>query len=239
MAISHVNFGAAASANGGNVAPGLPASLAADDVMVMAVAADDNVACTITGWTVFGELNNGAGFRSTFAWRRFVAGDTAPTVTHTAGNSITAQIAAFRGVRTTGNPWDVAPASQADSVATPSPFTFTHPGLTATSDNNMIVLLAAIGDNNTHDAYAATSPATPTESFDSLTTLGLDSSVCCAYGLQTTAAATGSVSFHSTNAAPTNPTLANPIVLALVPVASVFPPHPVVIDTAVDRSFSF
>src|SRR3954466_13829799 len=105
MAITLVAAGTAAHAASGNVTPGLPAGFAADDIHICVVNAADNVVPTMpAGWTSKQGINNGLIERQTIFWRRAVGGDTAPVVTHAAGDSVTAQIFGFRGCVTAGDP---------------------------------------------------------------------------------------------------------------------------------------
>jgi hypothetical protein len=104
--IYFVGVGAAATATGGNVTPGLPAGTAVNDVLICVVESRDNVAHTMTGWTQLNTGTSGAGHRASLFWRRATGGDPT-TVTHTAGGGIGARIIAFRGVSTT-TAFDVA-----------------------------------------------------------------------------------------------------------------------------------
>ena len=187
MAITFVNAGTAATALSGNVTPTLPSGWAADDIHIILVHSFDNVSHTFpAGWTIIDERNNGANQRVTCAWRRAVGGDGNPTVTHSAGNSIIANIGGFRGC-STGASVINANGSQANA----SSATVTAPDISPTVANCMIVFLgASSGSGSTFSSYSGTNP-TFTEGFDN-TYSGEDDSICLAYGIKTDTGSTGS-----------------------------------------------
>jgi len=87
VAISFVNTGTLVRADSGNITPGLPASIAAGDILVLVVGAADNVTVTLpAAYTKKIELNSSTNCRLTVAWARATGSDSAPLVTHTAGN---------------------------------------------------------------------------------------------------------------------------------------------------------
>ena len=68
--------GTIATAQSGNVTPGLPTGWQANDIHICIVGAADNVTCTFpAGWTKKIELNNGTTERITIAWKRAAGGD--------------------------------------------------------------------------------------------------------------------------------------------------------------------
>ena len=156
--------GAVAAAASGSVTPALPTGWAANDIWLCLVASLDNVNSTLpAGWTAIDAgTNNGAGLRTTLYWRRAVAGDTAPKVTHSAGSGISAVIIGYRGAITSGSPFDV---NQAVFVKTPASTTnnFSN-GMTTTVAGDMIVLLSGVGGRATSATY--TGLPTPTERVD-------------------------------------------------------------------------
>src|SRR5437870_9165126 len=97
MAATFVAAGAVASASSGNVTPALP-TFAVDDILVLQVATLDNVTISLpAGWTIDNSTPSSPAFQSTFAWKRAVAGEAAPLVTHTGGLGIVAGISSWRG----------------------------------------------------------------------------------------------------------------------------------------------
>lgn len=159
-------FGTIATGQNGNVTPGLPTSpiWLPYDIHVCVVGAADNVTVTFpAGWTKKIELNNGTTERLTVAWRRAVAGDAAPLVTHAAGGDIAAQIMGYRGAVTNNDPFD-AVASQANASST----TITAPTITPLNANDMILFIGTtINGSNlaTISGYSGTNP-TFTERID-------------------------------------------------------------------------
>lgn len=106
--ITYVGAGTASSTDGAsNPAPSLPAGLADDDLMLCVVHTNENIDGSVAisaGWTqIYNERNQGGILA---AWYRFrVAGDVAPTITltnHALNDSVSSQIAAWRGVLTSG-----------------------------------------------------------------------------------------------------------------------------------------
>src|SRR4051794_7729890 len=106
MAISFVNVGTIAHAASGNITPALPASIAAGDILVLVVGAADNVVVTLpAAYTKKLEVNSSTNCRLTVAWARATGSDSAPLVTHAAGNSVFGVIGAFRGCISAGDPF--------------------------------------------------------------------------------------------------------------------------------------
>lgn len=107
-AITYVGAGTASATDGGsNPAPSDPSGLVADDLKICVIHTNENIDGSVSisaGWTqIYNERNQGGILA---AWYRFhVGGDVAPTLTltnHAAGDSAIAQIAAWRGVETSG-----------------------------------------------------------------------------------------------------------------------------------------
>lgn len=114
MAITFVAAGASSATNGSAPTPGLPAGLAANDLMLAVFYSRENVDGTVAisaGWTQLINDRTAGGLLGVW-YRLFVAGDVAPTftltghVSGTSGDSAIAQIAAWRGVDPT-TPIDV------------------------------------------------------------------------------------------------------------------------------------
>lgn len=174
----NVNFRAAgtvASAASGNVTPGLPTGWQPNDIHILIVEQKDNVVSTApAGWTLLNAADSGTAHRASLWWRRAVAGDTDPTVTHAAGNSIIARIIGFYNVDTT-TAFDVTNSftvSAADKT--------TEAGaITTVTTNAMLVFTAHMADN--HASIGLPTPGTWTEAFFSATAAGTDSSIAAHY----------------------------------------------------------
>ena len=126
MALSYVGVGTVATAASGatSLAPALPASLAANDLMIClsTYGATSGDTTFPAGWTAGPATPNATTRCSRFAWRRFVAGDGAPTLGRSlTGGAWAGAVFAYRGVRTSGNPWDSAPQSLGNGTATTTP----------------------------------------------------------------------------------------------------------------------
>lgn len=189
MPITFVAAGAKAEAASGNITPALPTGWAADDILIVVCTQKDNVVSTITaGWTIFGAANNGTACRSLIAWKRAVGGETAPTITHTAGNAIVGAIAAFRGCITTGDPAEVKGTPRANA----SSATVTADAITPLTADSMLCFAAHPGDNGTQSAWSGTNPTFGTPAFDVNTALGLDAAAALNYGIKTDTTTTGS-----------------------------------------------
>lgn len=186
MAITFTVAGTVASAASGNITPTLPAGFQADDIFVMVVYTSNNTAPTFPGdWTTKLGTNNGATQRVTVAWARATGGSGNPLVTHSAG-FIIARIAGFRGVTTSGDPFDAA-AAQANA----SSATITAPDITTTHTNDMVLFCGGwFAGTGGASGYSGTNP-TFTEAIDNLIS-GEDQNICLAYGIKSDAAAVGS-----------------------------------------------
>lgn len=136
MSISFVAFGTS-SASTTSSTPGMPAGLATDDVMFLFCMYKDDTgdgSAGPSGWTLTPgmPLSNGANKPCLKVWyRRFVSGDTGPTVPDQDQMQYTI-IGAWRGVRTAavGVPWDVTTAGTeaADITLDATGATTTHDG---------------------------------------------------------------------------------------------------------------
>ena len=84
----------------GNMASvALPTGHTTNDILVCYVIAADNVSCSMSaGWARKLATNSGTRCRQEVWWKRDSGSESAPTVTHTSGNSALAFIAAYSGV---------------------------------------------------------------------------------------------------------------------------------------------
>ena len=162
--ITFQGVGTVATAASGNVTPALPVGWDPNDIWLCFIVSLDNVTSTMPAtWTsVIAGTNNGSGLRTTLFYRRAVAGDVAPLVTHSAGSGISAVILGYSGCITTGSPFGV---NQAVLVKTPaSTVNNFGAGVTTTTANDMIVLLSGTSGQTTSATY--TGSPTPTEELD-------------------------------------------------------------------------
>lgn len=221
MAITFIAAGTVANAASGNVTPALPAGWAANDIVVGIVQAADNITVTVpAGWTKKLETNSTATLRQTVFYRRAVAGDLAPVVTHAAGNAIIARLYAFRGCVAAGDPFGAALARANSATATCTADAITPPAA------NSAVLFVGSEEltGNTSGApvwgtYSGTNPVFA-EVGDNNYELGSNSiSGAVAWGIKTDTTTTGSRTAAITGEAAT-PTANIGTLLALTPLST-------------------
>lgn len=147
MAISVIGVGAVASGTTA-ITPPFTGSEIADDILIGIAESVGGEAyfgggSPPTGWAhVTGSPNNvDTSTRLTAIWKRFVAGDTAPSW-NDSGNHNVGRIITIRGCKTTGNPWNVTPTSGQETAAN---FSAEWPTLTTTVDGCLIVFCIATG----------------------------------------------------------------------------------------------
>lgn len=185
--------------------PGVPAGTTTNDIMVCFTGGADNIVCTYpAGWTKFIEQNNGTTQRMTVAWKLAGAAESAPTVTHTAGNSCVSRIISFIGANTTTPIGTLGtPSANASSL------TVTASTITPSAATELCVwvgLSTAVGTSspNNYGVVGGTNPAF-TERIDNPNGLGSNE---CDLGVDTgpftSAAATGSRTSTLTVAATVN-----------------------------------
>jgi hypothetical protein len=147
------------------------------------------------GWTRIIAANNTVACRLDTWWKRVTAtieSGQSVTVTRAAGDTGLAQIANFRGVILSGNPWEAA--ATANNVGPTA--TVTCPNVVPLSTDRMCVFVGVIDDDGAFTAFTGTDPV-PVERYDQLSTLGTDASLCIDTGVR--AAATGTGARTSTN----------------------------------------
>lgn len=189
MADKFFGAGTVSAVASGDISPTNPSSLALDDILMCCLSQHDNVVATMpAGWTRIVAQNNTAALRLDTWWRRVTnaaESDDVVTVTRAAGDAGIAEIVAFRGLVTSGNPYNTAASVDngfIDSV--------TMPTVTPSAAGQTIVFVGAVADDSAFGAVSGTDPA-PTERHDSLTSLGADASLLIATGERSVATATG------------------------------------------------
>src|SRR5262245_36489026 len=144
-AITFTGAGAVDEGIGGLNLP-LPAGFQADDIHLMVLESDggENYAAP-TGWTIVTGFpasstgTGGADTQLTVMWRRAVGGDTTVALADVGDHNI-GRIIGFRGVRTTGDPWNVI---QGPTVQNTASTALTIAGPTTTVNNCMCVVIAS------------------------------------------------------------------------------------------------
>lgn len=102
LAIGFRAVGARSTANSGNLASiALPTGHTTNDILFLFAAQGDNVASTVSGYTLLGSTTNGTGAAFRIFGKRDGGSEAAPTLTHTGGSTSIAWIAAYSGVDST------------------------------------------------------------------------------------------------------------------------------------------
>jgi len=102
VAIAFRAVGALAGADSGNVASiGLPAGHTTDDILLLVANQFDNVASTVSGYTLVASATNGSTCAVRIFAKRDNGAESAPTLTHAAGGVVSCWIAAYSGVPNT------------------------------------------------------------------------------------------------------------------------------------------
>lgn len=171
--ISYVGAGGTDSGAGGDLNPSLP-TYQTGDFLLCLVESHDNVAHTISaGWNTLYSLSSSTGHRASLFWR--IATNTSlndPDIFHTAGNSIIARCASYRGVDQAA-PFDV-PFAAASSAAD----TTVESGALSTVTNGARVLFSNhMADNPGSLTMTTTGGLTWTNRFFSTTGNGNDSGI--------------------------------------------------------------
>lgn len=222
MAVAFVNKGTFASGSG-TVAPGIPASMVAGDLMVLVIHSANEAITGPTGWTAdpaftahSGTAERGTGgaaggvmVRVFTRW--WQSGDAAPTVADT-GNITAAIILGFRDVDSS-DPFDsVTPVGLNAAAST----THTLTGVTTNTNGSMIVHATALDSDATSTAIigAATNAnlTSLTERHDQTVTTNNGGGLNVITGVMATAGASG----NTTTAAGTSTAIAS-IAFALKP----------------------
>jgi len=190
----------------------LPASTATDDIIIVHCYIRDTTNTTVvTDYTEFAQLDT-ANVDHRWFWKRHDGSEGTAVCNRDVSADGYARAYVFRGVITTGNPWN---ALGTPEQHTSEPMSVT--GITTGAANSMVVLIDGYADNNTASAITtATDPATFTDIYNETTT-GEDGSMHIAYAIRTAAGATGTITLNY-SAAFTGGDQDGVVVLSLAPV---------------------
>lgn len=143
MAVAFRSAGTAASGAAG-ITPGLPSGHVTDDILLLVVQSSNEAITAPAGYTEVTNSPQGTGTAATAGstrlgvfWKRDGGSESAPSVADS-GNHTIAQILAFSGCITSGNPWDITAGGVITPAATP-----TNVDMTTTVDNTLVVLVFA------------------------------------------------------------------------------------------------
>lgn len=247
MPIAFVNKGTWAAGTT-SVAPGIPASMQAGDLMILHVHTPNQAVTTPSGWTQLtnspvstGTANAAGGTRLSAYYRFWQSGDAAPTVAVTGGTVTTAIIVGYRGVDTT-TPIDATPV--ATTLATANA-TLTMTGVTTTTADACVVWsVARDQDLNSTTAVTAFTNADLTgitEVHDQVVNTGVGGGIWTGHGFKATAGATGNTTITQTSSIAVGLTIAlraipPPVEVALTNVVSTTAVGSVSKDTSIAPS---
>lgn len=150
--ITFVAAGTACAVSGAACIPTVPAGTAINDVYIAVLNSRTNTIHTCTtncaGWTEFSTQAGSAaeGRVSVWYYRQTGAAPANPTFAGPGTETYTGRIWAFRGVVSTGNPYDVLGTNTAVTVATT---TFTGSNLSSTVPDALVVQVGGSMDDNT------------------------------------------------------------------------------------------
>jgi hypothetical protein len=175
--ISLVGVGTPVEVGSGNMASiPVPAGIQNNDILILVAHQRDNVNSSMpVDWTQKVQGNGNTTNRLEVWWKRTTGTESAPTVTRAAGNSGIAMMFAFRGVVTSGDPFNVVGAVQSNA-GSPISTAAISPAAYATT------ILHAFGsqDDNTWGTYTG---VPTTEAWQERNTAGTDNSLGLTYGV--------------------------------------------------------
>jgi rhamnogalacturonan endolyase len=186
----------------GTIAPALPSGIATGDVLLLFVETA-NQAVTISNqnggtWTAVTNSPQGTGTaastsatRLTAFWSRYNGTQGAPTVSDSGDHQV-GRIVAFRGVVSSGDPWNVT----AGGIEATADTSGSIPGATTTVSNTLVVvaIATALPDSSSTTRFSAWTNAnltSVTERTDNSVTAGNGGGLGIATGIKATAGAYG------------------------------------------------
>ena len=173
---AYAGAGAAANAAAGSINVPYPASIAANDILLLHVLTKDNVEInTPSGWSqdgTNGARNQGSTIRSEWFWKRADGTETGNlSVSKASGTTLLfGRMYRFTGCITSGTPFDVSGQNGLGANATVTPTDLDPPDA---QDRLMVVLLAVGNDLVTPGNYTG-GTATVTEQTEAETNTGTD-----------------------------------------------------------------
>ncbi len=183
--VRYVGVGTACAVSGAGCTPTIPAGTQNDDVYIAVLHSRTNTAhtCTAncTGWTEFStQAGSGEGRLSVWWYRQSGAAPANPSFGGPATDSYVGRIWVYRGVATTGNPYDVLGTNTAIAVATTS---FAGSNLVSTVPDAMVVHVTGTMDDNTWgpSSGSCTIPNSVNANFYAANLNGNDNSVALCY----------------------------------------------------------
>lgn len=189
-AITFVASGTESGVSAAACAPGVPAGILNNDILITVLHSRTDTAHTCatncTGWTEFSvQAGNATDGRLSVWWKRTSGSESAPTFGGPATESYACRIFAFRGVKTSGDPWNVKGTNNTHASAA----TYTGEDLTSVGVSNVMVVFTGGAMDNAVWGAAGGSVTNPTATDTACTTFnlcvdngnGTDNSVFLAY----------------------------------------------------------
>lgn len=200
--INHIGAGSFTTRNGcGNITPSTPAGSNGDLLIAVAAVRETNATVTASaGWTQYYTENHGAGGNQdleAYIFYRIADGTGSDNITLTSGGagncrSLIGQVSRFDGVDS-ASPFETSPIVAGNS-STNNANTVTTGTETTTDANAMLIVASFINDN-----ASITEADGFSESFDSASTTGRDSSIALAYRQESTSGSKGAFSWSKTS----------------------------------------
>ena len=191
MAVSWFGTGTLLGSTGADITPTLPASTAANDILIcMAASRDVTETClTPSGWTLKSGPTDNTAWRVYVFYKRAAGGDANPLLDWSAAvGEKYGQVHAVRGAITSGDPF----AAAALTVDLTDPIVST--GVTTTAANQYVMAVGIGSDNASASVtVTATDPATWTQRHYSTIMTGADAAGSFHDQVRATAGATGNV----------------------------------------------
>lgn len=183
-----VAVGAVSQVTTGACTPGVHAGNLADDIQLLFVEAANEPLAAITGFTRVGAAavvqSTGLVTDLSVFWKRSVGGDTAPSITSTPQNHLSARIIGIRGCITAGSPIAGTPATGLDNTTGTA---FTIPAGTTGGIVDCLVIAALTTGTDVNSTTMATgwtnaSLGSLTEQIDNWTVSGNGGGIAVAIG---------------------------------------------------------
>lgn len=205
MAITFVNKGTWAAGTT-SISPGIPASMAAGDFMILQVHTCNQAVTTPSGWTAVtnspvstGTANTAGGTRVSVYYRFWQSGDAAPACAVTGGTVTNGIIVGYRGVNST-TPFDATPVATTLATASTS---LVMTGIT-TATNNALIHWAIARDQDLASTTEVTAFVNAnltgiTETHDQVVSTGVGGGIWTGRGFKATVGATGNTTITQTS----------------------------------------
>ena len=143
MAIAFVSNGTIANSSSANtLSPGVPASVAAGDLMVAVVGIkNNNTISTPSTWNLIQQTNSGTAWSAGVFWKVANNAEVAPTFTWPTSVNCMAVISRYTGAS------NISPIGTVSTVATGTSTTANSPSITTTGKNSLVISIVTSSSN--------------------------------------------------------------------------------------------